>query len=183
MENDLGLPVGDVTSDERGSGARYNTGKAPLQWLPWETVANSLLLTPISHEQGYVRDALRWLGDFQRGNDYALSHLLIASANAARMSVNDVLTETARVLDFGAKKYASWNWAKGMAWSVPIACIGRHLYGWPDNPGMWHNARQVDRDSGLLHVGHVGANVMFLLEYMTTYREGDDRPVQLRRPV
>lgn len=172
--------VGDIHSSAKGSGARFNAGKPAYHYLPWTRLSNSILLSPISQEQGYVREALRYLGDFQCGNDYALAHLLVAAGNAAHMSMHEVLNETTKVLDFGAQKYAPFNWAKGMKWSVCIGCIGRHLYGYPTGHAMWHDARSIDPDSGLMHVGHVGANVMFLLEYMSTYREGDDRPQELR---
>jgi hypothetical protein len=170
--------VGDLNSSEKGSGARDNGGKPAVQLLPWKRIAP--LMVPGNEAQGHVKQAVEYLGAFQCGDDMALSHLLKRAMMAAEMSMKEVLAETAHVLDFGATYYAPWNWAKGMPWSVCIGCLGRHLIGHPGEPGMWDDARGLDHKSGRMHVGHVGANVMFLLEYMTSYRQGDDRPKELQ---
>lgn len=63
----------------------------------------------------------------------------------------------------------AWNWAKGMAWSVPIACAARHL--------MAMLAGEVlDAESKLPHRGHVFCNLVMLFTYASTFVEGDDRP-------
>lgn len=108
--------VGDVTSDARGSGARYNAGKTRFDLLP---------LT--------------------------------------------ALKPAADVFAYGANKYAAWNWAKGMPWSVPYACMMRHLE-------AWYRGEELDPESGLPHLGHVMCNLVMLTHYAEFYREGDDRP-------
>jgi len=55
--------IGDVNSNEKGSGARYNTGKADLSLIPLCT-----------------------------------------------------LEDEAHVWAYGKKKYAAWNWAKGICY-------------------------------------------------------------------
>lgn len=172
--------VGDLDSSDKGTGARFNGEKPPFQYLPFKRIADSLEFAVANEQQAHVRKAVAWLGAFQCGDDLALSKLLAEVARACGMTMRELLAETAHVLEFGAKKYKDWNWAKGMAWSVCIACIGRHLLGDHAKPGMWDDARSIDPDSQRMHAGCVGANVMFLLEYMTTYREGDDRPQELR---
>lgn len=78
------------------------------------------------------------------------------------------LEEIAKVLAFGAKKYASWNWAKGMNWSRLIGACIRHLYAY---------ARGEDKDpeSGLSHIAHAGCCVLFLLQYDISKLGTDDR--------
>lgn len=108
--------IGDVNSDAKGSGARYNGGKPDLSLIPLVT-----------------------------------------------------LEDEARVWEYGKKKYAAWNWAKGMPWSVPLACALRHL-------SAWQRGEDTDPESGLPHLAHVACNIRMLTLYAKTYPEGDDRP-------
>lgn len=79
------------------------------------------------------------------------------------------LEDCARVFDYGRKKYAAWNWAKGMQWMVVFACLLRHLY-------AWARGEDNDPESGLPHLGHAMCNLVMLATFARTYREGDDRP-------
>lgn len=108
--------IGDVNSDAKGSGARYNTNKPDLSLIPLCT-----------------------------------------------------LEDEARVWMYGKQKYAAWNWAKGMAWSVPYACALRHL-------SAWQQGEDIDAESGQSHLAHVMCNIRMLMLYSKTYLEGDDRP-------
>lgn len=108
--------IGDVNSNEKGSGARYNGGKPKFSLIPLCT-----------------------------------------------------LEDEARVWEYGMRKYAAWNWAKGMDWSIPYECALRHL-------SAWQRGEEIDAESGQKHLAHVMANVRMLLLYSETYPEGDDRP-------
>ena len=108
--------VGDVNSNERGSGARYNTNKPDLSLIPLCT-----------------------------------------------------LEDEARVWMYGKQKYAAWNWAKGMNWSIPLACALRHL-------AAWQRGEENDQESGLPHLAHAMCNLRMLTLYSKQYPEGDDRP-------
>lgn len=114
MEHSQG--IGDVNSDDRGSGARYNCGKVDLSLIPLST-----------------------------------------------------LRDEARVWMYGEKKYARFNWMKGMPWSVPFACALRHLE-------AWQRGEELDAESGLPHLAHAMCNLRMLTLYAETYLEGDDRP-------
>lgn len=81
----------------------------------------------------------------------------------------------ARVWMFGKLKYAAWNWAKGMAWSVPYASALRHL-------AAWQAGEENDPESGLSHIDHAICNLRMLKHYGTFYKEGDDRPKDLFLP-
>lgn len=81
-----------------------------------------------------------------------------------------LLAGTARVLMHGQIVYARWNWAKGMAWSIPFSCIMRHLLRW------FFLREDIDPDSGEHHGHHIICNVLMILHYHNAYREGDDRP-------
>lgn len=112
------MSIGDINSDKRGSGARFNSGKPPME------------LVPLS-----------------------------------------ALEDCARVFGYGREKYAAWNWAKGMDWSVAYGCLLRHL-------SAWFNGEDNDPESGLPHLGHAMCNLVMLSTFARTYPEGDDRPEQ-----
>lgn len=114
--------IGDVNSNEKGSGARFNGGKPDFSLIPLVT-----------------------------------------------------LEDEAKVWMYGKQKYAAWNWAKGMPWSVPLACALRHL-------SAWQRGEDVDAESGLPHLAHVMCNIRMLTLYTKTYPEGDDRPPQELMP-
>lgn len=108
--------IGDINSKEKGSGARYNTGKADLSLIPFST-----------------------------------------------------LEDEARVWMYGQEKYAAFNWMKGMDWSIPFACMMRHM-------SAWQSGEECDKESGLPHLAHAMCNLRMLTLYSKTYLEGDDRP-------
>lgn len=110
--------VGDVNSDKKGSGARYNGGKPDFSLIPMCTLADE-----------------------------------------------------ARVWAHGKAKYAAWNWAKGMDWSVPFGCAMRHL-------AAWQAGEDIDSESGLPHLAHAMCNLRMLTLFAMTYPEGDDRPTK-----
>jgi hypothetical protein len=87
------------------------------------------------------------------------------------------LEDEARVWMYGKQKYAAWNWAKGMDWSIPLACALRHL-------SAWQQGEEIDPESGLPHIAHAMCNLRMLTLYSKTYPEGDDRPKQwLQNPT
>lgn len=109
--------VGDLNSEEMGSGARNNFGKPDLSLIPLNT-----------------------------------------------------LFDEARVWEYGKKKYKEWNWVKGMSWSVPYACMIRHM-------AAWQNGEENDEESGLPHLAHAMCNLRMLTLFAKNYKEGDNRPV------
>lgn len=75
----------------------------------------------------------------------------------------------ARVLTFGAKKYAAWNWAQGsFDHSRLYNAAMRHL--------MAHWAGEdFDPESGIPHLYHAACNLMFLSRYVASGMGKDDR--------
>lgn len=180
------MSIGDLTSDAKGTGARFNTGKTPYEliaWLPYGRALQKLAGCGVNSHQQSVAYALMALGRFQAGGSESdLSDVLYHTAYASGLSQVQLAEQTARVLEYGKTKYDEWNWAKGMPWQSVIACAARHLLGTPNVPGMWSDPRGLDPDSGHMHAGHVGCNILFLLQFMENYTEGDDRPKQLDSP-
>jgi hypothetical protein len=114
MKDDI--TVGDISSTEKGSGARRNSGKPQYSLVPL--------------------------------------HLLAGCA---------------RVFMGGKLKYAPFNWAKGMPFSVPFDCLMRHLFAW------FYCREEDDYESGSHHLDNALCNLLMLRHYVNCYSEGDDR--------
>lgn len=156
----VGENIGDINSEARGSAARYNSGKAPIELIPLRVIAEHYIA---QKRPSHLSDALLSLGKFQEGGS-ALDLL------DAIQAIGPEWGECAAVFDYGRKKYSEWNWAKGFQWSVPIACAARHLVF-----GMMAG-EELDPESGHPHRGHFLCNIVMLLTFIRTYPEGDDRP-------
>ncbi len=71
----------------------------------------------------------------------------------------EALEGLAKVLTFGANKYAAHNWRKGISNSRLIAALLRHLF-------AICRGEETDPESGLPHIDHVGCCWMFLSNNM-----------------
>ena len=87
-----------------------------------------------------------------------------------RMDLLDpvALEGLAKVLTFGAQKYAAHNWRKGIANSRLIAAMLRHLF-------AIMRGEDIDPESGIPHIDHLGCCWMFLSNNMKVRPEMDDR--------
>jgi hypothetical protein len=152
--------VGDVNSDEKGSGARYNAGKPPMNYIPlrqqlivWEKYNDVL-----SAQQKCVLEALAMFEIYELG-----------ACDVVGLLTLEDLSDSTFVWAYGAEKYAAFNWAKGMKWSIPLACISRHVQ-------AILGGEITDPESGCSHWCHVVCNILILEHYENFYQEGDDRP-------
>jgi hypothetical protein len=159
--------IGDLQSTEKGSGARFNADKLPLHLIPlYQQVAfYEQIVFGTSKTKRSALGVLHVLSTWEQGIEPTRSPLLYALSLA-----DPTLEYSAKVFSYGASKYVAWNWAKGMAWSVPIGCIARHarqilLFG-----------EDIDPESNLPHLGHIGCNLLMLDHYERFYAAGDDRP-------
>ncbi len=78
------------------------------------------------------------------------------------------LLEVGRVLTFGASKYDPYNWTKGMKWSRLMDAKLRHTL-------AFNGGEDRDPETGLYHLAHSICCDLFLLEYLATHPELDDR--------
>jgi hypothetical protein len=161
------MAVGDVKSTARGSGARYNDGKAALELIPVWILAQWGKDTD-KFDRLSPEAVLHELAAWQRGKRSAIDII-------RRLEPGDAL-ECARVFAYGAKKYAAWNWIRGMQWSVPLGCALRHTF-------AWEHGENLDPESGLTHRGHLVCNLVMLAQFERTFPEGDDRPVEWLSPT
>ena len=69
------------------------------------------------------------------------------------------LSELAAALTFGGRKYDRDNWRKGMQWTRPRAACLRHC------DAFYFGGEIRDPESGVHHLGHAMACLMFLHVY------------------
>ena len=169
------VTVGDLGSDARGTGARKSAGKFEWHQLPWFAL-DGIEEAPVIDGPVTAYDVISMLGGWQQRirpmvNVVALMLRFIEQTTKINGSSSPnlrVLEQTVRVLEFGAKKYAVGNWAKGMPWSVCFSCAMSHLT-------SITKGEEYDAESGLPHSAHAMCNLLFLRAYERLYREGDDR--------
>lgn len=153
------MAVGDIDSNDRGTGARFNDGKLPMQLVPvrywlarWSVSLPAELFLPLTALQ-----------EFEEGRKFAIGDWI------ADECPNAWMVEAVRVFDYGQGKYKAWNWAKGMAWSIPIGCILRHAK-------SMYEGEETDPESNLPHIGHIVCNLIMLDWFVRGYPEGNDLP-------
>ena len=166
------MSIGDVNSPARGSGARYNDGKAKLEYVParvlerfydWKLEGQQHFLDDaVCKERCAALDALSGLARFEEGEVEGLYEALAALGPKR-------LEQACEQFHLGAQKYAAWNWAKGMPWSVPGACLKRHAL------AIFHG-ESLDRETLVPHLGAIACNLVMLIHFVQHYPEGDDRP-------
>lgn len=173
------VTVGDLHSKARGTGARKSAGKPDWSQFPlwvlqdlqnaWSTRDGS----PMTHGT-----AISAMAIWQRGGNTAALEVAGAIVLGLLAKFDGVLVprelpvrslvHVIRVLEFGAKKYAKGNWARGMSWSVCYNCTLSHLT-------KAFAGEERDEESGELHLAHALCNIVFLLGYRDLFPEGDDR--------
>lgn len=72
------------------------------------------------------------------------------------------------VLEFGAKKYAPYNWMKGLSVKEICESMKRHL-------DSFMEGENHDLESKLSHIGHIQCNALFLSWMMQNRPDMDDR--------
>lgn len=77
--------------------------------------------------------------------------------------------EVLRVLEYGAAKYTKANWTRGMDWSRPLNAALRHQKAW------FFDREDLDPESGINHLAHAIASLMFALTFQLKARGRDDR--------
>ncbi len=85
---------------------------------------------------------------------------------------------TARVLGFGADKYAARNWEKGMRWGRVFGALMRHLWAWWGGKTATRNFAfdGLDNETEVSHLWHAACCLMFLIAYEERGTGEDDRP-------
>jgi len=74
-----------------------------------------------------------------------------------------------RVAEFGARKYAAWNWSAGLPRMQIAASLIRHTF-------KYMRGEDIDADSGLPHTDHIVWNAIALCHHHDHGIEDDRRP-------
>lgn len=162
--------TGNINSNEKGSGARFNEGKPD-----YSMVFLDVIQLTSGNATSVLNKAMYELGKFQRTghNIHLLNALKKVYDHAKEHKLSDdkyFLDPVIRVWVHGAKKYAKWNWAKGMNWSIPIGCIARHYL------DLAERGEEIDPESGQPNWAHIICNIQMLILFHETYPEGNDLP-------
>lgn len=83
------------------------------------------------------------------------------------------LGDIAKVLEFGAIKYARDDWRKGGDINRFIDAALRHIF-------SYNEGEDIDPESGLPHLAHAGCNILFALELIKMYPDRDYRNQHLK---
>lgn len=78
------------------------------------------------------------------------------------------ITELAKVLEFGSRKYEAHNWRKGIAISRLLGAALRHII-------AYQGGEDKDPETGLPHTAHAMCCLMFIIEMQIVHPELDDR--------
>lgn len=71
----------------------------------------------------------------------------------------DSVEEIVDVLTYGASKYGPFNWKQlDDAQSRYFAALMRHL-------SQWKQGEMKDQETGISHLAHAGANLLFLIHF------------------
>ena len=78
------------------------------------------------------------------------------------------LTEEAKAMGFGEKKYGTYNYLGGMRWSRLVGAALRHIT-------AWHSGEDLDPETSLNHLAHARCCLAILLAYQIHGLGEDDR--------
>lgn len=157
--------VGDVNSNELGSGARNNAGKPDYSLIPLTTITAAYPNLPDA-----IKLTLDYITEFQMEQDSTDGEMPFKQSQLLKKAIyimKEHLPDAAYVFEYGRKKYAAWNWAKGQKWSIPIGCIGRHAE-------AIGKGETNDQESNQAHAGHILCNIIMLRWFVAHYPAGND---------
>jgi len=138
---------------EKDPALKYDAGKARMDLLPW----NEFQAIAVDYSVAAVAEALQ---TWWSGRPYPLEFSIPTRQ----------LSGVARVLAFGAAKYAPRGWERGIQYSRIFAAAQRHA-------AYVAAGELVDAESGQAHESHFWCNVLFLVVFTARGRTDlDDRP-------
>lgn len=80
----------------------------------------------------------------------------------------DAINVIARAFGYGATKYGDYNYLKGMLWLKLFGSTLRHLF-------KWSVGEDIDKESGLPHLGHAACDILMLIVYAERKLGTDNR--------
>jgi hypothetical protein len=165
-------PVGDLTSTEIGSGARFNEGKPRWDLMLFRHIA--FISSNFEEEIDFCpADVWSSMSTFQVCQTLDTAQLLLLDTvnlgSVEKPNQWDFLDEVCDVWEAGAKIYSSWNWATGMNWSHALSSMARHLR-------AIEKEEFTDPETGLSHTAHITCNAMMLAHWVNYFPDLNDLP-------
>lgn len=124
-----------MPNDNAAAGMKFDDGKPDYTLVPWDCFggATQRLIVPL----------YQW---YRHGEPVA--SVVAEMRDAYNDRGLDYIALLADVLNYGAKKYAPWNWEKGISRRRLYAAACRHYKAILDG-------EEIDRESGLPHTAHL----------------------------
>jgi len=172
--------IGDIHSQEKGSGARANQGKPDWSLMPLDQVATLHHLERLGVAKITLEDLFKAIALFQQKGtkeqatvvlSHTVDYMRRAKAEEDARTLEEVLLDVLEVWEYGKRVYAAFNWMKGMPWSSVIACYVRHLL-------CLYRGEIYDQESGRHHGAHMICNAMMLVHFTEYYQSGNDLPTK-----
>lgn len=118
----------------------------------------------------------------REGCGVSKGEIIETSKTGGQKAANDVrvglipgreLLEVAELFGKGAKKYSSWNWARGYDWSLSYDALNRHLWEW------WLGSEfdNGEGGTGQEHLDCVIFHALVLKYFRKHHRQFDDRHI------
>lgn len=151
--------------------ARFNTNKPHVRYLlSFDEGTWGLILGNQHHHMCVWSQWMnKYLTDVKQGDRWAGENDLkwlapalfdFSPLGTARNSYRDLIIPVAQIMQYGATKYATHNWRKGLPMLETLDSAIRHLLAMMDGEEI----DPVEKGgSGLPHIGHYYTNVMFFL--------------------
>lgn len=184
----------EQTNIEKTGGTRFSAGKAIQTWAPlggldlvWGIADRRFDLFTLAESDECALDTIEYsmrelLRDPQAVTEdgdllaAVVAYLVLSFIHDERCGNGREdrrptlgLDPVFEVSQMGAKKYAPFDYLNGQSFSVLLSSAYRHLRKALNDPAA------CDEESGLLHLGHFGWNILCLLEFIHTGRtELDD---------
>ena len=127
------------------TGHKDDAGKLDLTLIPWDCVGFP------EHRDLIVPLMFWWVGDPNYQPDF-VSELMRKAYHGRN---RDLIADAAAAFNYGATKYAPWNWKKGIARKRLYAAACRHYH-------AIERGEETDPESGLSHYEHLAACSMMI---------------------
>jgi len=185
-----------MTDTTLTTGTKFDGGKARPDLLNWDLIQELENILPVTYHDGealrrtvwrLMHTLSRWAAcspkdplaqkfwAFQLSDAFDVLAALLPRPPASILKPYNIRAaaafEVAKVLAFGAGKYAPRNWEKGIRYSRVYASALRHGH-------AFLSGEDYDPETGLLHMAHFACNIMFLATYSSRGMDGgsfDDR--------
>ena len=149
----------------------YFTNPTYDNYLDWhDQVRSGNLAKTIAAEQSRIDKVCLDLEKTALNKNAAIARWVSKEKLPYHLLPSDAVEEILKVLNHGRDKHGDRAWETGSNYSKHFAALMRHAWKW------WRKTDGgIDPESGLSHLAHAGARLLFLLAYEARKIGKDDR--------